>query len=187
MNGTAVGQPGALTYRVTSACATPNASPANIVIGNEANRPTTAATRVGTTTKANALLLRVVIGTSRIAAAPPRAAPSAQLAIAIRSGEIASDPAATGFSATAEVSRPNRVNRYTNHSTVVNTTTIPRIHKRSSPTEAPNSDTGVVGNSEGTTLGVKPYISVIVCCTTSSSANVATTLIRFEANRRRRI
>ncbi len=42
-NGTAVGQPGASTYRVTSDCAMPMAKPANVVIGNEENPPTTAA------------------------------------------------------------------------------------------------------------------------------------------------
>src|SRR6476620_5828146 len=142
MNGTAVGQPGASTKRVTSACATPRPRPAAVVIGNDEKRPTTAATSVGTTTRASVVLLSVVIGTSRIAATPPSAAPTAQLTTAMTSGEIASDAAATGFSATADVARPKLVNRYTAHSTVVRTMAMPRIQRRSSPTEAPKIVTG---------------------------------------------
>ena len=109
MKGTAVSQPGVDTYRVTSLWATPMASPAMVVIGNEENPPMTAAATMGMTMSERFAALSVVMGTSRMAARPPRAAPTAQFTPATRSGEIASEAAAAGFSATAVVARPKVV------------------------------------------------------------------------------
>ncbi len=83
-------------------------------MGNDEKRPTTAAWPVSGMTMSDRrpLLLRLVIGTSRIAANPPRAAPRAQLtSMAMKFGEMAKEAAATGFSATAEVATPKEVYR----------------------------------------------------------------------------
>ena len=86
-----------------------------VVMGNEEKPPTTAAARIGMTMSERFSLLRLVIGTRKIAAKPPNAAPMAQLAMAMTSGEIPCAAAAVGFSATADVANPNRVYLYTNH------------------------------------------------------------------------
>src|SRR5580658_196237 len=109
MKGTAVSQPGVETYRVTSLCAMPRTRPATVVMGKELNPPITAAARIGMTMKLRFSAERVVMGTRRMAASPPRAAPMAQLAAATRSGEMARVAAAVGFSATADVANPNLV------------------------------------------------------------------------------
>ncbi len=109
MNGTAVSHPGVETYRVTSLWATPSARPAMVVIGNEEKPPITAAARIGMTIRLRFSALRVVIGTNKMAARPPSAAPMNQLAAATTSGEIARVAAAVGFSATAVVARPKVV------------------------------------------------------------------------------
>ena len=80
-----------------------------VVMGNELKPPITAAARIGMTMRLRFSDERVVIGTRRMAARPPSAAPMAQLAAATRSGEMAKVAAAVGFSATAEVARPNLV------------------------------------------------------------------------------
>ena len=57
-------------------------------MGNEEKPPMTAAARIGMTMSERFSLLRLVIGTKKIAANPPSAAPMAQLATAITSEEI---------------------------------------------------------------------------------------------------
>ena len=52
---------------------------------------------------------RPMTGTIRMAVSPASADPSAQLPVAIRSGDQPSEAAAPSFSATALVPRPNRV------------------------------------------------------------------------------
>ena len=73
---------------MTSDWAIPRARPAMVVMGNEEKPPTTAAARIGMTMSERFSLLRLVIGTRKIAAKPPNAAPMAQLAMAMTSGEI---------------------------------------------------------------------------------------------------
>src|ERR1035437_2226306 len=110
-NGTAVSQPGEDTYRVTSDWVTPMTRPAAVVIGKEENLPMTAAASTGTMIKESVVILRLVMGTSSMAANPPRAAPTPQLTVAMRLGEMARVAAAVGFSATAVVARPKGVKR----------------------------------------------------------------------------
>ena len=58
-----------------------------------------------------AVTCSVTIGAMRIAARPASAEPSAQLSVAMRSGDQPSAAAARSFSATAVVARPNCVKR----------------------------------------------------------------------------
>ena len=132
-------------------------------------------------------LLRLVIGTRKIAANPPSAAPMAQLAMAITSGEIASAAAAVGFSATADVASPNRVNLYTTQRTTVRTRTMPKMYSRSSPIGAPKISTEFVGRIDETGRPAAPKMSSTASWATRRRARVATTLIRFEASLSRRI
>src|SRR6202522_2824685 len=108
--GMAVGHPGVDTYRVTSDWVMPMANPATMVIGKDENRPTMAAARTGITISERFSLLRLVIGASRMAAMPPKAAPMAQFSSPMRLGETPSVAAAREFSATALVATPKVVN-----------------------------------------------------------------------------
>jgi hypothetical protein len=156
-------------------------------MGNEEKPPMTAAARIGMTMSERFSLLRLVIGTKKIAANPPSAAPMAQLATAITSEEIASAPAAVGFSATADVANPNRVYLYTAQRTMVRTMTMPKMQSRSSPIGAPKIVTEFVGRIDETGRPAAPKMRSTASWVTRRRARVATTLIRFEASLSRRM
>ncbi len=78
------------------------------------------------------------IGAIRIAAAPASADPSAQLTVAIQSGDRPTADAARWFSATAVVAMPNRVKRYSAHRATLSTAAMPTRMKRSSEIVMPN-------------------------------------------------
>ena len=158
-----------------------------VVMGNEEKPPTTAAARIGMTMSERFSLLRLVIGTRKIAAKPPNAAPMAQLATAMTSGEIPCAAAAVGFSATADVANPNRVYLYTAHRTAVRTMTMPKMHSRSSPIGAPKIVTEFVGRIDVTGRPAAPKMRSTASWVTRRRARVATIFIRFEASLNRRI
>src|ERR1700728_5392284 len=72
-------------------------------------------------------------------------------------------------------------------STTVRTTTIPKIHNRSSPTNAPKIETDVVGSDEFTIRGDWPNIKVTNSWRITRSARVATTLVRTAESFMRRM
>ena len=111
MNGTAWSSPCWGTKRASSVWTIPIVMPAAKAIGNDVKFATNAAAVAARTRFVIAPGCRVTIGAIRIAATPASAEPSAQFAVAMRSGDCPSDAAARSFSATAVVARPNRVDR----------------------------------------------------------------------------
>src|SRR4051794_3200918 len=100
------------------------ARPATSAIGKEEKRATSAVARAARMRLVITDAWRVMIGAIRIAARPARAEPSAQLIVAMRSGDQPIDDAARSFSATAAVASPKRVKRYSAQSPTVSSTAI---------------------------------------------------------------
>ena len=87
----------------------PMSMPATNAIGNERKPATSAAAIAASTRLVIVATCSCTIGAIRIAATPASAEPSAQLAVAIQSGDRPTDDAARWFSATAVVAMPNFV------------------------------------------------------------------------------
>ena len=102
-NGSELATPGVDAYRVSSACPMPIATPAAKAIGNDRKLATRAAAIAASTRFVIVETCNVTIGDTRIAARPASPDPSAQLTVAMRSGDSPTDDAARWFSATAEV------------------------------------------------------------------------------------
>ena len=86
-------------------------------------RPITPAASAGTTASVYALGVSGLIGAMRMPAAPATTALTIQLSSATRSGDTPLTTAPVGVSATALVSSPKRVHRYSTVSTTVSTST----------------------------------------------------------------
>ena len=87
----------------------PMSMPAAKATGNERKLATSAVARAASTRFVIVATWSCTIGAIRIAAAPASADPSAQLTVAIQSGDRPTADAARWFSATAVVAMPNRV------------------------------------------------------------------------------
>ena len=87
----------------------PMSIPAAKAIGNDRKLATSAVASAASTRFVMLATCSCTIGAMRIAAAPASAEPSAQLTVAIQSGERPTDDAARWFSATAVVAMPNFV------------------------------------------------------------------------------
>jgi hypothetical protein len=87
----------------------PSAAAVAKVTGKETNPPSRAADIAGSTSSTSCVGSRKSSGAMRMPPRPAMAPPSAQFAVAIRSGECPSVAATRCFSATAVVTRPKEV------------------------------------------------------------------------------
>jgi hypothetical protein len=111
--GTPLGAPVTLTYFSENASRIPISSPPTSVIGNDANPPTSAAVRAGTTvsTKSSGDILLLTTALKIIPARADKAHPSAQLPAAMRLVDQPRVAVAVSFSATPVVASPKRDHR----------------------------------------------------------------------------
>ena len=135
----------------------PSAKPAAVAMGKDRKSPTRAAAKAASTSDVMAVTCRVMMGTTRIPATAAMAEPSAQFWMAILLGDKPMAAARRSLSDTASVARPNRLERYINHSTTADRAATPNRMSRSTVMDAsPHKVNRSVGSQLSTLRALDP-------------------------------